>query len=45
MMLVEHDVETELVGDLPLVVVPVKQVGRDPRIAFAVRKVDGSDPE
>ena len=40
MMLVEHDVEAELVGELPLVVIAVKQIGGDVRIAFAVRQID-----
>ena len=40
MMLVEHDVEAELVGQQPFVVVAVKQVGRDLRVALAVRQVD-----
>ena len=35
-MLVEHDVEAELVGELPLVVIAMEQVGGDARIAFAV---------
>ena len=39
-MLVEHDVEAEPVGDLPFVVVAVEQVGRDLRIAFAVEQID-----
>src|SRR5579871_923475 len=38
MMLVEHDVEAELVGELILVVIAMKQVGGDARIAFAVRE-------
>ena len=40
MMLVEHDVEAELVGELPLVVIAVEQIGGDARIAFAVQQVD-----
>ena len=38
MMLVEHDVETELVAQLILVVIAVEQIGGDVRIAFAVRQ-------
>ncbi len=37
-VLVEHDVETKLVAELVLVVVAVKQIGGDARIAFAVRQ-------
>ena len=40
MVLVEHDLEAELVGEQPFVVVAVEEIGRDPRIAFAVRQVD-----
>src|SRR5271156_1646330 len=40
MMLVEHDVEAELVAQLILVVIAVKQVGGDPRIADPVGKRD-----
>ena len=40
MMLVEHDVEAELVGELPLIVVAMKQIGGDVRIAFAVGEGD-----
>ena len=39
-MLVDHDVEAELVGEHPLVVVAVEQIGRDLGVAFAVRQVD-----
>ena len=39
-VLVEHDVEAELVGEQPFVVVTVEQIGRDVRVAFAVRQVD-----
>src|SRR5579862_4009025 len=39
-MLVEHDVEAELVAKLPLVVIAVKQIGRDARVAFAVGEGD-----
>ena len=38
MMLVEHDVEAELVAELVFVVVAVKQIGGDARIAFAIRE-------
>ena len=40
MVLVEHDVVAELVGDQPLVVIAVEQVGGDDGIALAVRQVD-----
>ena len=40
MMLVEHDVDAELVAELILVVIAVKQIGGDVRIAFAVRQND-----
>ena len=40
MMLVDHDVEAELVGEQPLVVIAVEQVGRDFRIELAVRQID-----
>ena len=40
MMLVEHDVEAELVAELPLVVIAVEQIGGDARVAFAVREGD-----
>ena len=40
MMLVEHDVDAELVAELILVVITVKQIGGDVRIAFAVRQND-----
>ena len=33
MVLVDHDVEAELVGEQPLVVVAVEQIGGDLRIA------------
>ena len=39
-MLVEHDVEAELVGELPLVVIAMEQIGGDARIAFAVGQID-----
>jgi len=39
-MLIEHDVEAELVGQQPFVVVAVIEIGRDLRLAFAVRQVD-----
>ena len=38
MMLVEHDVEAEIVDRLVFVVIAVKQVGGDARIAFAIGK-------
>jgi len=38
MMLVEHDVEAELVAELPLVVIAMEQVGGDARIALSVRE-------
>ena len=31
MMLIEHDVEAELVAELPLVVIAMKQIGGDAR--------------
>ena len=37
-MLVDHDVEAELVGELPLVVIAVEPVGRDLGIEDAVRQ-------
>src|ERR1700728_2803694 len=40
MMLVEHDVKPELVGELPFVVVTVEQIGRDARVAIAVEEID-----
>ncbi len=40
MMLVEHDVEAELVAELILVVIAMKQIGGDARIAFAVGQDD-----
>src|SRR5580698_3028187 len=40
MMLVEHDVEAELIGELPLIVVAVKQICSDVRIAVAVEEID-----
>src|SRR5262249_22739639 len=40
MMLVHHDVVTELVGEHPFVVITVEEIGRDLGIAFAVRQVD-----
>ena len=40
MVLVEHDVEAEVVGEQPFVVVAVEQIGRDARVAFAIRQVD-----
>src|SRR5579862_486440 len=39
-MLVEHDVEAEFVGQLPLIIVTVKQIGGDARIALAVQQID-----
>ena len=44
MMLVEHDIEAEIVGGLIFVVVAMKQIGGDARIAFAVRQVTRSEP-
>ena len=35
MMLVDHDVEAELVGEQPLVVIAMEQVGGDVGIALA----------
>src|ERR1700683_901125 len=40
MMLVEHDVKTELVRQLPLVVIAVKQISGDARVAFAIQQID-----
>ena len=40
MMLVEHDVEAELVGELPFVVIAMEQIGGDMRIAIAVEQID-----
>src|SRR6266436_5126840 len=39
-MLVEHDVEPKLIRQEPFVVVAVKQIGGDARVAFPVRQVD-----
>src|SRR5712675_1257042 len=39
-MLVQHDVEAERVRQQPFVVIAVEEIGRDVRIAFAVRQVD-----
>ncbi len=39
-MLVEHDVEAELVGQQPLVVIAVNKIRGDARIALAVGQVD-----
>src|SRR3984957_6646967 len=39
-MLVEHDVEAELVRQLPLVVIAVEQIGGDVRIAFAIEEIE-----
>src|SRR5262249_39978752 len=40
MMLVEHHIHTELVGELPFVVVSVEQVAGDVGVEQAVRQVD-----
>src|ERR1700733_6530350 len=40
MMLVEHDIETEIVGGLVFVVIAMKQIGGDARITLAVRQSD-----
>ena len=40
MVLVEHDVEAQLIGEHPFVVVAMQQIGRDLGIAFAVRQID-----
>ena len=40
MVLVEHDVEAELVGELELVVIAVKQIARDFWIERAVGQID-----
>jgi hypothetical protein len=39
-MLVEHDVEAEIVAELPLVVIAMEQVGGDARVALSVRESD-----
>jgi hypothetical protein len=39
-MLVEHQVEPELVGEQILVVIAMKQIGRDLRIERPVRQID-----
>ena len=39
-MLIEHDVEAELIGEHPFVVITVEQIGRDLGIAFPVRQID-----
>ena len=39
MMLIEHDVEAELVGKLPLVVIAVEEFGRAHGIDSAVRQI------
>jgi len=40
MMLVEHDIEAEIVGGLIFIVIAMKQVGGDTRIALAVWQND-----
>ncbi len=44
MMLVDHDVETELVCELPLVVVPMEEIGSPGRVEMPVRKVHPERP-
>src|SRR6516225_704246 len=43
-MLVEHDVEADIVASVIFVVVAMKQVGGDERIAFAVGQNDAQRP-
>src|SRR6516162_7323552 len=43
-MLVEHDVEADVVASLIFVVVAMKQVGGDARVAFAVGQNDAQRP-
>ena len=40
MVLIEHNVEAELIGENPLVVVAVKEIGGDFGVAFAVGQID-----
>jgi hypothetical protein len=44
MVLVDHDVEAEFVGEQPLVVIAVQQVGRDGGVLLAVGQVDAQRP-
>ena len=40
MVLIEHNVEAQLIGENPFVVVAVKEIGGDFGVAFAVRQID-----
>src|SRR5215472_5182853 len=44
MMLVEHDVEADVVAGLIFVVVAMKQIGGDARVAFAIGQDDAQRP-
>src|SRR5947207_4904475 len=44
MMLVEHDIEPEIVAGLVFVVITMKQIGGDARIAFAIGMNDAQRP-
>jgi len=37
---IEHDVEAEFIGQQPLVVITMEQIGGDRRVAFVVGKID-----